>query len=55
MTLLVLRETEVAVPARHEHHVVSEVLPLDLGLLEDDDIRLEDIEHSLDDEEAVRF
>jgi hypothetical protein len=40
-----LWQTEVAIPAGHQHHVVFQVLPLDLELLHDHDIGLKDIEH----------
>lgn len=46
-TLFVARQTEIAVPARYEHHVVHEVFPLDFGLLEDHDVGLENVEHRL--------
>lgn len=47
VTLFVLGEAPVTVPARNEYHVVHEILPLNLCFLEDDDVCFEDIEHSL--------
>lgn len=44
---LVPWQAEEDVPAGHQHHVVRQILPLDLGLLHDDDVRLQDIEHGL--------
>jgi hypothetical protein len=41
----VLGKTPVAVPARHQDHVVGEILSLDLSLLENDDVGLEKVEH----------
>ena len=46
-TLLVLRQTEVAVPAWDEYHVIPKIFPLNLGLLEHDNVCLEDVEHAL--------
>ena len=43
-----LRQAEVAVPARHQNHVISQVFALDLQLLHDDDVRLQDIEHGIE-------
>ena len=40
-----LRETEEAVPARNQDHVVGQVFALDFQLLHDDDVGLEDVEH----------
>lgn len=40
-----LGQAEVAVPAWDKHHVVRQVLTLDLELLHDDDVRLENVEH----------
>ena len=45
VTFLVLGQAEVAVPAGNEHHVIGQVLALDLELLHDDDVGLEDVEH----------
>lgn len=47
VTFLVLGETEVDVPPGDQHHVVPQVLALDLGFLDDDDVGLEDVEHGL--------
>lgn len=41
------RQTEEAIPPRHEDHVIPKILPLDFGFLEDDNVRLQRIEHSL--------
>lgn len=41
------RQAEVAVPSRHKHHVVTQVLPLDLCFLENYDVGFEEVEHGL--------
>lgn len=41
------RKAEIAIPPWNQNHIILEILPLNLGLLEDYDIRLEDIEHGL--------
>lgn len=43
-----LGQAEVAVEARHQHHVVGQVFALNLQLLHDDDVGLEDIEHGVE-------
>ena len=48
ITLLVPWQTEVDIPARDQDHVVSQVFLLDLGLLHDDNVSVEDIEHGLE-------
>lgn len=40
-----LGKAEIAVPSRNKNHVVSEILPLYLELLHDDDICLKGVEH----------
>lgn len=40
-------QTEITVPAWHKHHVISKVFSLDLGLLEHNNVGLEEFEHSL--------
>jgi hypothetical protein len=47
-TFFVLGQAEVAVPARHEHHIVSQVFALDLELLHDDDVGLQNVEHGIE-------
>jgi hypothetical protein len=47
-TLLVLGQAEVAVPARHKYHVISQVFALYLQLLHDDNVRFEDVEHGIE-------
>jgi hypothetical protein len=47
LTFLVLGQAEVAIPARHEHHVISKVFSLDLGLLKHDNIGFENVKHAL--------
>jgi hypothetical protein len=47
LTLLVLGQAEVAVPSGHKHHVIRQVLALDLELLHDDNVGLEDVEHGI--------
>lgn len=44
------------IPARNQDHVVSQVFTLDLGLLHDNDVGLEDVEHGLgpESERAIR-
>lgn len=46
-TFLVLRQAEVAVPARHKDDVIRQILALDLEFLHDDNVRLENIEHGI--------
>ena len=41
------RQAEETVPAGDEDHVIPEIFPLYLGLLQTDYIRLEDVEHGL--------
>lgn len=48
VTFLVLRQTEMDIPAGNQDHIISQVLPLNLGFLHDDDISLEDIKHILE-------
>lgn len=47
ITLLMLGKAEITIPSRNEYHVIGKILPLDLGLLEYDDVSFEDIEHGL--------
>jgi hypothetical protein len=47
-TFLVLWQAEVAIPSWHKHHIISQVFPLDFGLLHNHNIRLENIEHGLE-------
>lgn len=47
ITLLMPRKAEVAIPSRDEYHVIGKILPLDLGLLEHDDVGFQDVEHGL--------
>lgn len=42
-----LGKAEIAVPARDEHHVILQVLPLNLEFLHDDNVRLKDVEHGV--------
>ena len=46
-TFLVLGETVVNIPARHQYHVISKILALDLELLHHDDVRFKNVEHGL--------
>jgi hypothetical protein len=46
-TLLMLGQAEVAVPAGHKHHVISQVFALNLELLHNHNVRLQDIEHGI--------
>lgn len=46
-TFLVLGETVVNIPARHQYHVISKILALYLEFLHHDDVGLENIEHGL--------
>lgn len=48
ITFLMFWQAEVDIPARDQDHVVSQVLPLDLGLLHDDNISFKNIEHGLE-------
>lgn len=41
------RQTKVTIPSRHKNHIISKILPLDLGFLEDDNVRLQSVEHGL--------
>jgi hypothetical protein len=43
----VLGKAEIAVPARDEHHVIFQVLPLNLEFLHDDNVGLKDVEHGV--------
>ena len=52
-TFLVFGQAEEAVPPWHEHHAIVEIFALDLRFLEDDDVRLEDVEHGLDGEKWI--
>lgn len=45
---LVSGQTEVAVPAGDQDHVVGQVFALDLQFLHDDDVGVEDIEHGVE-------
>ena len=47
-TFLMLRQTEVAIPSWHQHHIVRQILPLDLKLLHNHYIRLEDVKHAIE-------
>lgn len=47
-TFLMFRQTEVAIPSWHQHHIVRQILPLDLKLLHNDYIRLEDVKHAIE-------
>lgn len=47
-TFLMLGEAEVAIPARHKHHVIGQVFALNLQLLHYDNICLEDVEHGIE-------
>ena len=40
-------KAEVTIPSGNQYHVIREVLSLDLGLLEYNNVSLEDIEHNL--------
>ena len=40
-------KTEEDIPSRHQDHVVFQILALDFGLLHDDDICAQDVEHCL--------
>ena len=44
-TFLVSWQTPIAIPAGDKDHIIPQVLSLDLGLLEDYDVGLQDIEH----------
>jgi hypothetical protein len=46
-TLFVLWQAKVAVPARHKHHIIRQVLTLDLELLHNDNVGLENVEHGI--------
>jgi hypothetical protein len=43
-----LRKAEVAVPSGNQNHVVSQVLPLNLQLLHNDNIGLQNIKHGIE-------
>jgi hypothetical protein len=47
-TLLVLRQAEEAVPAGNKHHVIAQVLALNLELLHNHNIRLQNVEHGIE-------
>jgi hypothetical protein len=47
-TLLVLRQAEEAVPARHKHHIIAQILALYLQLLHDHNVRLQNVEHGIE-------
>ena len=47
-TFLVFRKTPVIIPARNQYHIISQIFPLDLCLLENDYIGLEDIKHGIE-------
>lgn len=40
-------QAEVAVPSRNKHHIVTQVLPLDFGFLENHNVCFENVEHGL--------
>jgi len=46
-TFLVLWQAKVHIPAWDKNHVISQVFALDLGLLNDDNVCLEGVEHGL--------
>jgi len=45
LAFLVLWKTEKAVPARDKYHVVFQVLPLNLQLLHNNNVRLQNVKH----------
>jgi hypothetical protein len=47
-TLLVLGKTKEAIPARHQNHIIFEILSLNLELLHHHNIGLEDLEHGIE-------